>query len=35
LVFPESEVVLEEEVTAENDGLEALTIAEPSCGTRV
>jgi hypothetical protein len=28
MVFPESEVVLEEEVTAENDGLEALTIAE-------
>jgi hypothetical protein len=28
MVFPEAEVVLEEEVTAENDGLEALTVAE-------
>jgi len=28
MVFPEAEVVLEEEVTAENDGLEELTIAE-------
>jgi hypothetical protein len=28
MVFPKAEVVLEEEVTAENDGLEALTIAE-------
>jgi hypothetical protein len=28
MVFPAAEVVLEEEVTAENDGLEALTVAE-------
>jgi hypothetical protein len=27
MVFPEAEVVLEEEVTAENDGLEELTIS--------
>jgi hypothetical protein len=28
MVFPEAEVVLEEEVTAENDGLETLAVAE-------
>jgi hypothetical protein len=28
MVFPKAEVVLEEEVTAANDGLEALTVAE-------
>jgi hypothetical protein len=34
MVFPEAEVVLEEEVTAANDGLEVLTI-DQSCGKRV
>jgi hypothetical protein len=35
MVFPAAEVVLEEEVTATNDGLEALTIAELRAKGRV